>query len=219
MTKSQRWLVHITSKAVLWVHVLGAALALATSASAIATTDWRGVPKGAFIGPATPSAGDGAPQLWPSNVLMSTGAPPLESLGDNVIRFSSSPLRSKLTYIVEAHRVGVGPAAGTVTTFALGEIRWEQVSVRHFRLTAADFQTLTATVDDLMKERLPIIDDKDEVIACLDGAFFLTERMRDGKKSWLEGDYGPNYTIAKALIAAASEPTLDPAPPHYCGDR
>jgi len=126
---------------------------------------------------------------------------------------------AKQAFTIEVHRAGNGPVSGTVTTFSLGSAKWEPVGVHQFRVGTAEFQELEAAVDRMMAEPLPNFSGDDNYIVCREGANFLTERLRDGQKHWLFGDYGPNYRIAKALIAAAGVPDLDPAPPHFCGER
>lgn len=198
---------------------IAALLVLATPAFVQQTDNWRGVPRGAFAGPAYPDKGSGDAHPSKDSVLVSVAAAPLETLGDNVIRLSSSPVFAKRGYIIEVHSSGAGPASGTLTILTLGKTRWQLTEVRRFRITSANFQRLSAAVDGMMAENLPIFTGTDEVIVCMDDADFLTERLNAGKKSWLFGDYGPNYRIARALIAADGGTPFDPAPRGYCGSR
>jgi hypothetical protein len=184
--------------------------------------DWRGVPKGAFIGPVVPHAGVGAPSLQPFSVLASDAAPPLETLGDDVVRFSSSPPIAKRAFIIELHRRRNGLATGTVTIFTIGTKRWERVDEHTFSIAPSELGKLEGSVDVMLAEPLRTFCEGeacDNYIACLEGAYFLTERLHAGQKTWLSGDYGPNYRIAKALVAAAGDQAFDPAPPQYCGER
>lgn len=133
-------------------------------------------------------------------VRAAAGAPPLEQLGDDVIRFTASPALGGKAYVIEVHRTRDGSAEGE-GVWLRGHPRagWTRTGTTKIKLTSAQYDALTTEVDGALTSTPNKTDD---LVICTDGPGWVTERKRMDLVSTLSGfcDLNhPNNQIAKAM--------------------
>lgn len=133
------------------------------------------------------------------DALQAAHAPRLASVGNDVIRFSSTPALGGRAWIVELHRSKPGLAEGEVQFFyGHPSAGWSKVGWAKLSLSAAEYDELAGRIDILLARGEPNNVHGVEIIVCTDGPGYLTERRNSGTSGWLSGFCGehPNNEIA-----------------------
>jgi hypothetical protein len=138
-----------------------------------------------------------------SDVLKALAAPPLATIGADVVRFSTAPALGGQATVVELHRVDATHAEGRAW-FLAGHphLGWTRQGELRLHLTVAAFDALTGGVDAALdKAAAAAPPDRNDLVICTDGPGYLSERRVNGQARWLSGFCGdhPNDRIA-ALI-------------------
>lgn len=182
------------------------------------TSGWAGRARVDYVDPTGFLAqGVGDAPRDPLSILAADNSPGLETLGDDVIRFSSTPIIANQAFIIEVHRASGGRAAASVTMFDRQASRWRRIHIRHLAISTAAFATMLATIDALMATPIGHYTQADEIIACGDDPRFVAERLHDNNKTWRTESYAgngnpANYDILKAIMAVTGEPGFTPEP-------
>ena len=145
-----------------------------------------------------------------ADVLKASHVPALGKIGEDVIRFSSTPALGGRGVIIEIHRRDAQWSTGTMTLL-IGHpsARWVTTAMLTIEMNTSQFEALTSEIDrQLLRGEPPLENAKDEIVACTDGPGYVTERLSDGRSRWLSGFCGdhPNNRIAELIspIAAGS---------------
>jgi hypothetical protein len=153
------------------------------------------------------SAGFGSYHPTRGNILRAARAPPLDRLGDDVARFSSTPALGGRGWVIELHRAGSARATGEVIYFGGHPSRgWRKLGWMKLELPAAQFAEVTAKIDGQLARGEPssesIVEGQVAISVCTDGPGYVSERRTHGRSMWLEGFCGdhPNNEIARLLI-------------------
>jgi hypothetical protein len=157
------------------------------------------------------------------DVLSATKAQPMNEVGEDAIRFSTTPSLGGPAWIIELHADKRGRALGSVTF--LYWVRDEaplNVGTLQVGLSDAQYAKLAAQVDWLMHQPEPqpqTCGGRCLINICTDGAGLLTERRHDGVTTWMSGDCGnhPNNRIDRLMRAAVWRNFCELMPsPHGC---
>ena len=166
-------------------HILILTLGLTLTASAA----WGETGKGAYV-PAQ------------HEVLSAARVRPLAELGEDVIRFSSSPQLGGHGWIVELHKARGGWALGEALLFG-GHPRTGWTRTGWLRLAAPEavFIALAQRVDSALAGGEPQAAADDEIIICADGPGYVAERRKGKAGVWMKGFCGahPNDAIAALM--------------------
>lgn len=129
-----------------------------------------------------------------ADILNAAERPPASALGSEVIRFSSRPELGGRAAVIEI--VGSANGRAAVRLYILsGHPRtgWELMGAERFMLPAQEYRRLAADVDAaIARYREPVPNPENgEMIICMDGPGFLTERIRDGRQVTMVGQCPP----------------------------
>jgi hypothetical protein len=139
-------------------------------------------------------------------VLATVHAEPLSQIGEDAIRFSTTPQLGGPAWVVEWRRDDQGNGRGKVTF-----LYWTRsddpvvTGSLMLGLSKREYDQLSAKVDVLLRRPEPCVGDCGSVIiACTDGPGYVTERRSNGQTSWMTGDCGdhPNNEIAKLMLSS-----------------
>lgn len=149
-------------------------------------------------------SGDGDYQPPHYSILHRVKVPHLAAIGDDVLRFSTTPALGGRAYIFEVHALDRGRAAGTVRFFyGHAGSGWKRIGSMAIDMRRSDFEAMMARVDAALARFTP--SPKNVIAVCADGPGYLTERRHAGKSQWLAGfchDDDPNEKIAREVEAA-----------------
>jgi hypothetical protein len=152
-------------------------------------------------------SGDGDYRPTHYSILYRVKVTPLSAIGENVLRFSTTPALGGRAYIFEAHAVDRDRAAGTVSFFyGHAGSGWKRTGSMAIEMRRSDFDAAVARVDAALARATP--PQKDEIMVCTDGPGYLTERRHAGKSQWLAGfcdDDHPNKAIAREVERIVGE--------------
>jgi hypothetical protein len=146
------------------------------------------------------------------DVPFAVHAKPLEQIGDDVIRFSTTPALGGPAWVAELHREP-DRGVGSVTFGYWGRGDWEEGGSLSLGLSLKQYDELVAKVDALVAQSGAKADTKTNrhgigvVHICTDGPGYLTERRKNGRTIWLDGFCGddhPNNAIARLMFAVVS---------------
>lgn len=154
------------------------------------------------------------------SILTWTKSRPLNRLGDDVVRMSSTPALGGHGWVIELRRVDAGSAEGEVRFLRTGRDHGIEVGRIRFDIAAEDYAALIRQIDALLArrdfQRSRVTRDPDgtvtELLVCTDGPGYLTERRVGGKEVWLEGSCGDDHPN-QAIAALLQKVVLD----HACG--
>lgn len=147
-----------------------------------------------------------------ADVLEATNAPALDMIGDDVVRFSSTPALGGRGVIIEIHRRDAEWATGTMTLL-MGHPshRWVTTATLAIEMTTPRFEALSRQIDAQLRRKQPQLEDtKGELVVCTDGPGYVTERLGGEGSQWSSGFCGdhPNNRIAE-LIAPIAHGALE----------
>ena len=123
----------------------------------------------------------------------------LPQLGPDAVRFSTMPALGGTAAIVEiANNSRARLHARVYALEGHPRLGWEVEDLQVFTLSRREYLNLAAGVDSAMADyRRPDPDpDKDEMIVCMDGPGFLTERVVEGRVTTLAGNCPPSEQVA-----------------------
>jgi hypothetical protein len=145
------------------------------------------------------------------DILNDARAPQMDSMGYDAVRFSSQPALGGDGYVI----LIVRQERYADVSWYRGHPRmgWQRSRHIRFRISEQDYQTVANNVDGYLasaeqNDRLaPPCSAEDEdcaMIVCGDGPGYLTERIHEGRSTWMRGfscttDEHPNDLIAAYL--------------------
>lgn len=134
-------------------------------------------------------------------IRRAAGAVPLDRIGDDVIRFSSSPALGGSGVVIEIHRRDGKSAVGAVRLLVGHRDQWTTLGTLAIEMPVTDFDALAGRVDALMDRGEPSKTRDGNIIVCTDGPGYVTERRSGGHSRWLMGFCGdhPNKEIATLM--------------------
>ncbi len=134
---------------------------------------------------------------------------PITQLGADTFRYTEDPASGlRKGYVFEGSRAGQNAVLIVTWLDRASDLRWRQTRRMSFRLSNAEYEELAHVIDEQLQrgqqfaERLQ--QGEGATWLCVDGAYLLTERVRDGRESWMMGDCGlmhPNAEIEAQLRA------------------
>lgn len=154
------------------------------------------------------------------SILTWTKARPLNRLGDDVVRMSSTPALGGRGWVIELRRVDGDSAEGEVRFLWTGRDRGVEIGRIGFDIPAEDYAVLTGQIDAQLARRdfqeSRVTRDPDgtivEFLVCTDGPGYVTERRVGSKQLWLKGFCGDDHPN-QAIAALLQKVVLD----HTCG--
>jgi len=174
--------------------------------------------------PFAATAHDGPYDHGPFSVLADVNAKPVDQIGDDVIRVSTTPALGGRAWVIELHRNADGSAIGVADLgfSGRGGNGWTDLGSLKVGLSAERFAALSAKIDGLLARGEPVPETSANVVhICTDGPGYVTERRKNGRSEWMSGFCGdhPNNQIAKLMLAVVwgevclYGPTVAPCPP------
>jgi len=144
-----------------------------------------------------------------ADVLEAANAPELDTIGQDVVRFSSTPALGGRGVIIEIHRRDAEWATGTMTLL-IGRPRgrWVTTATLLIEMKIPQFEELARQIDaQLQREEPPLENVEGEIVVCTDGPGYVTERLSRGGSRWLSGfcDEHPNNRIAELMAPIAAQ--------------
>lgn len=143
-----------------------------------------------------------------ADVLEATDAPALDKIGEDVVRFSSTPALGGRGVIIEIHRRDAEWATGTMTLLiGHSSDRWVTTATLVIEMKTKQFEALTREIDAQLRRREPPLENTNgEIVVCTDGPGYVTERFNRGNSQWLSGFCGdhPNNRIAELIAPIAA---------------
>lgn len=143
-----------------------------------------------------------------ADVLEATNAPTLDKIGEDVVRFSSTPALGGRGVIIEFHRRDAEWATGTMTLLiGHSSDRWITTATLAIEMKTTQFLALTREIDTQLRRREPPLENAEgEIVVCTDGPGYVTERLSRGDSKWLSGFCGdhPNNRIAELMAPIAA---------------
>jgi hypothetical protein len=145
------------------------------------------------------------------DVLSATHARPMSEVGDDAIRFSTTPSLGGRAWIVEWR----GDERGRGATGSITFLYWTRdgaplnVGTVQIGLSKEEYSALATEVDRLMRSPEPKPQTCENghclIDVCTDGPGYLIERRHGGSTTWMSGDCGdhPNNRIAKLMLSSA----------------
>jgi hypothetical protein len=133
------------------------------------------------------------------DVLDGARRPELPRLGRDAIRFSTMPELGGTAAIVEIADIGRPRLPARVYELdGHPRLGWELEDSHVFTLSRREYLNLAAGVDSALADYRPPIPDPDngEMIVCMDGPGFLTERIVNGRVTSLAGNCPPSEQVA-----------------------
>lgn len=121
---------------------------------------------------------------------------PLAQVGADAFRFTfdaSSALRK--SYVYEARRSTTGAVLNVIWLDRRSDGGWAPTRRQRFRIQASQYEDLAAEIDSqfrLGREDAERVRNGEEPLLCTDGFALLTERIADGRESWMRNGCGPN---------------------------
>lgn len=143
-----------------------------------------------------------------ADVLEATNAPALDKIGQDVVRFSSTPALGGRGVIIEIHRRDAEWATGTVTLL-IGHPsdHWVTTATLVIEMKTPQFEALARQIDAQLRRKEPPLENAEgEIVVCTDGPGYVTERLSRGGSHWLSGFCGdhPNNRIAELMAPIAA---------------
>lgn len=138
-----------------------------------------------------------------ASVLKASNAPALDNIGEDVVRFSSTPALGGRGVVIEIHRRDDQWSTGTMTLLVGHPAdRWVTTATLVIEMKTSEFEALTREIDaQLLREEPPLENSEGEIVVCTDGPGYVTERLVGGRSQWLSGFCGdhPNNRIAELI--------------------
>jgi hypothetical protein len=149
--------------------------------------------------------GDGTQVIRRASVLNGAHARPMSSLGPDAIRFTFDPGASLQPAMIFELERDADDATLNVIWLERGHSSWRPYHHKRIRMATYDYSRIAEAIDEEMTEGRALalrVAAGEETVICVDGYELLTERVRDGAFSWMDGDCGeqPNHAI-RALLA------------------
>lgn len=146
----------------------------------------------------------------PQGVLEAARVRALRTIGEDVVRVSSTPALGAPGWIIEIHRGADGYGRGSVAFLRRGRDGWRVTGSAGFGMSSERYDRLARDVDaELVRgdpEARPTPTGQDIVI-CTDGPGWVTERRSAGREVRLAGfcaEQHPNATIVPLMERAAA---------------
>jgi hypothetical protein len=124
------------------------------------------------------------------------GVRPMAQLGTDAFRFTfdaSSALRK--SYVYEARRSANGAVLQVTWLDRRSAGGWTPTRRQRFRIQSAEYERLATEIDEqlrLGREDAERVRSGEEQMLCNDGFALRTERIVDGRESWMENGCGPD---------------------------
>lgn len=144
-----------------------------------------------------------------ADVLKGSKAPALEKIGDDVVRFSSTPALGGRGVVIELHRKDDRWATGTMSLL-IGHpsYHWTTTATVILEINTSEYEALTQEIDaQLLRGEPPLVElENGDIVICTDGPGYVTERLKNGHNQWLSGFCGdhPNNRIAELMAGIAA---------------
>lgn len=156
----------------------------------------------------TASAESGVGEYKPEHaeVLAAAHVRRLSALGEDVVRFSSTPALGGRGWIVELHRTKRDRAEG-VAEFYRGHpsLGWTKAGSVRLEGPKDEFDRLAEKVRVALARGEPDNRVSDEIVVCTDGPGYVTEQRQSGRTVWTSGfcnNGHPNNEIAELMLSA-----------------
>jgi hypothetical protein len=130
------------------------------------------------------------------SVRGAAGVRPMAEVGADAFRFTfdaSSALRK--SYVYEARRSATGAILQVTWLDRRSAGGWTPTRRQRFRIQSAEYERIATEIDEQLRrgrEDAERIRDGEEPLLCTDGFALRTERIVDGRQSWMQNGCDPN---------------------------
>jgi hypothetical protein len=141
-------------------------------------------------------------------ILDDARRPPMRNLGPEALRFSYAPSLGGDGLVIEIVPRGRSPAmAKVIGLYGHPTLGWSIEDRLNFTMAPSAYRRLAARIDAQLAKpvtnQVEFVDGQEIILACADGAGFLTERSVGERTFNLAGSCGlhhPNHEIARAMF-------------------